>query len=70
MDNIGSKNTGLRWRKASRSAGSGDECVEVARLAEGVAVRDSKAPDRPHLSLTRAQWRSLADHIAAGRLAP
>ncbi|MFI6514798.1 DUF397 domain-containing protein [Spirillospora sp. NPDC050679] len=63
MDNIGSTDIDLKWRKASRSAGSGDECVEVARLAEGVAVRDSKAPDRPHLSLTRAQWRSLAGRL-------
>jgi hypothetical protein len=28
------------------------ECVEVARLPEGIGVRDSKAPDAGHLSVS------------------
>ncbi|MEU4806725.1 DUF397 domain-containing protein [Actinosynnema sp. NPDC023587] len=34
---------GLRWHKSSRSnAGGGAQCVELARLATGTAVRDGK----------------------------
>jgi hypothetical protein len=38
-----------RWRKSSRSTGS-DDCVEVALFGSG-AVRDSKNPDGPTLSV-------------------
>jgi hypothetical protein len=34
----------LTWRKSSRSAQGGDECVEVAELPGMIAVRDSKDP--------------------------
>lgn len=37
----------LSWRKSSHS-GSGDQCVEVAAMADGLrAVRDSKNPAAP-----------------------
>jgi uncharacterized protein DUF397 len=37
----------LRWRKSSRSTGSGDNgaCVEIAFAESFVALRDSKNPD-------------------------
>jgi hypothetical protein len=38
-----------RWRKSSFSGTTGD-CVEVALLAGGVAVRDSKNADGPTLA--------------------
>ncbi|HEU5029281.1 MAG TPA: DUF397 domain-containing protein, partial [Spirillospora sp.] len=41
--------TTATWRKASRSASNGGECVEVADFAGVVAVRDSKDPDGPKL---------------------
>ncbi|GAA2165997.1 DUF397 domain-containing protein [Actinomadura napierensis] len=43
------------WRKSSRSgsgAGGGQDCVEVAALAEGRGIRDSKAPEAGHLTLS------------------
>ncbi|MFD0537413.1 DUF397 domain-containing protein [Actinomadura luteofluorescens] len=40
------------WRKAARSSNNGGDCVEVARVGEVVAVRDSKDPDGPKLLLT------------------
>lgn len=49
----------LIWRKSSHS-GSGDQCVEVAALPGGArAVRDSKNPDLPALSLSPARFTDL-----------
>jgi hypothetical protein len=38
-----------RWRKSSYSGGMDENCVEVAHLAAGLAVRDSKDPGGPVL---------------------
>ncbi|MCM4078289.1 DUF397 domain-containing protein [Paractinoplanes hotanensis] len=47
----------LVWRKSSGSL-NGD-CVEVAPLPDGVAVRDSKNPDGPMLAFTHSEWRAF-----------
>ncbi|WP_131738567.1 DUF397 domain-containing protein [Actinomadura roseirufa] len=49
--------TDISWRKASGSGENGGDCVELADLPEGVAVRDSKDPDGPTLITTRAHLR-------------
>ena len=55
------------WRKSSFSSGSGGNCVEVATNLPGViAVRDSKDPDGPVLTLCLAQWRSFAAGVKLG----
>ncbi|AEN11102.1 MULTISPECIES: DUF397 domain-containing protein [unclassified Streptomyces] len=42
--------------KSSYSSGNG-ECVEVARnIPRTVAVRDSKRPGGPHVTVTPAAW--------------
>lgn len=46
------------WRKSSFSQNGGN-CVEVANLATGIAVRDSKNPDGPVLAITPASWSAL-----------
>ncbi|MCX4534871.1 DUF397 domain-containing protein [Streptomyces sp. NBC_00841] len=46
----------LTWFKSSYSGGNTTECVEAAHLAELTAVRDSKAPDGPRLTFSRAAW--------------
>lgn len=48
------------WRKSSRSAvGTNAECVEIALIGAGAAVRDSKNPTGPILVLPASAWRSL-----------
>ncbi|HEX9542982.1 MAG TPA: DUF397 domain-containing protein [Streptosporangiaceae bacterium] len=55
------------WRKSSRSAGNGGDCVEVARNLPGaVAVRDSKDPEGPKLVFTPDEWRAFAAGVTAG----
>jgi Domain of unknown function (DUF397) len=56
------------WRKStfSGSSGNGDGCVEVAALAGGIAVRDTK--DRalpPHVHSVPA-WREFLAGVRAG----
>ncbi|MFC5752085.1 DUF397 domain-containing protein [Actinomadura rugatobispora] len=51
------------WRKSSRSDTAANQCVEVARLGCVIAVRDSKAPDPPHLVLTAEAWAGLVGRI-------
>ncbi|MFB6706208.1 DUF397 domain-containing protein [Streptomyces sp. NPDC056333] len=45
-----------KWRKSSRSGGSGTECVEVADLQSTVGVRDSKQLRRPHIAVSQSTW--------------
>ncbi|MFG1604605.1 DUF397 domain-containing protein [Actinoplanes sp. NPDC049265] len=47
-----------KWFKSNRSTGDG-ECVEVARLDDVVAVRDSKDPAGPALIFTPAEWAAF-----------
>ena len=54
---------GLNWRKSSRSA---CDCVEVAHLAGGVAVRDSKHVAGGTLAMAAPQWRAFVAGIRAG----
>ena len=56
-----------RWRKSSRSGGSGGNCVEVAGNLPGVvAVRDSKDPSGPTLAVTPAAWSAFTTAVKSG----
>jgi hypothetical protein len=58
----------LTWRKSSYSGNGGGNCVEVARNIPGiVAVRDSKDPHGPVLTLGAGVWRGFVDDVKAGR---
>lgn len=50
------------WRKSTRSAG-GNECVEVAELAQVAAVRDSKDTTRAPIVISRPAFMEWVEHI-------
>jgi len=59
---------GTAWRKSSYSGNGGGNCVEVARdLPRTVAVRDSKDPHGPVLTVESAGWRDFIAGVKAGR---
>ena len=55
------------WRKASRSSSNGGACVEVASLHSIVAVRDSKNPAGPVLTVASAGWQDFITDVKLGR---
>lgn len=56
--------TDLAWRKSSYS--NPHNCVEVAQVAGGVAVRDSKNPSRAPLLFDDGEWQAFVQGAAAG----
>ena len=44
------------WFKSTRSGPNCDNCVEVAFVGDGIAVRDSKNPTGPALLFTTDEW--------------
>ena len=44
------------WVKSRRSGPISDNCVEIAAIAGGVAMRDSKDPTGPALLFTEQEW--------------
>jgi hypothetical protein len=54
----------MQWRR-SRFCDSGT-CVEVAPVAQGIAVRDAKQPDGPVLRFTRDEWSAFLRGARAG----
>ena len=60
--------TGARWRKSTRSNGSGGNCVEVADNLPGVvAVRDTKDPGGPVLAFAPVAWRVFVAGVSGPR---
>ncbi|MGW1804202.1 DUF397 domain-containing protein [Streptomyces sp. NPDC002078] len=54
-----------KWRKSSYSGDQGGECIEVAELAEAtVAIRDSKTPAGPILTLDPAAFTTFVNWAA------
>ena len=53
------------WRKSTRSQQSG-QCVELARVAGVIGVRDSKEPDGPILVFTVEEVAAFLDGVAKG----
>lgn len=57
-----------QWRKSSYSNGTGGECVEVAEFGGITAVRDSKVPAGPRVSIRRAAWGDFVGALRTSRL--
>ena len=55
-----------RWIKSSRSGSGGGNCVEVADLSAGRAVRDSKNPTGTALVFTATEWGAFTAGVCAG----
>jgi hypothetical protein len=53
------------WRKSSFSGSSGT-CVEIARVDEGVLVRNSTRPDDVTLAFTRSELAAFVAGCKAG----
>jgi hypothetical protein len=55
------------WRKSSYSSDQGGECVEIATRSDhaAVAVRDSKVPASPVLTLTPAAFTTFLTWTAS-----
>jgi hypothetical protein len=58
------------WRKSSRSGGTTAEsdCVELADLGGTIGIRDSKAPEARHLTLTPGAFARLVQQVKQGHL--
>ncbi|MFC7645373.1 DUF397 domain-containing protein [Streptosporangium lutulentum] len=57
----------LTWRTSSRSGPTGDNCVEVAHLADGGwAVRDSKNRQGSILEFTESGWGAFVEGVKRG----
>ncbi|MGH3751109.1 MAG: DUF397 domain-containing protein [Pseudonocardiaceae bacterium] len=55
------------YRKSTRSSAAGS-CVEVAALPGGHrAVRDSKHPAGPALTVTAAEWTAFTTSLRTGK---
>ncbi|WP_405619319.1 DUF397 domain-containing protein [Streptomyces sp. NBC_01511] len=57
--------TQAQWRKSSYSGGD-NNCVELAELDGGIAIRDSKCPEQPALVIARAHAQRFVDGVRVG----
>ena len=57
---------GAVWSKSTYSDGSGNNCVEIAAVASGVGVRDSKDEYGPALVVSGSEWRGFVALVRSG----
>lgn len=55
-----------QWRKSRRSYEYSGQCVEAAMVDAGVAVRDSKNPSGPMLTISAYGWAGFLRAVKAG----
>ncbi|WP_019855646.1 DUF397 domain-containing protein [Actinopolyspora mortivallis] len=54
------------WRKSTRSSNN-TACVEVGRVGDGAAVRDTKDRSAGYFTTTRGQWAAFLDAVKNNR---
>ncbi|MFF5841334.1 DUF397 domain-containing protein [Streptomyces massasporeus] len=57
---------GILWRKSSYSGDQGGDCVEVAETSTAIAIRDSKNPAGPILTLDPASFTTFVNWTSTG----
>ncbi|MCX4701147.1 DUF397 domain-containing protein [Streptomyces sp. NBC_01373] len=50
-----------QWRKSSYSGDQGGDCVEIAEATTTIAIRDSKTPAGPILTLDPAAFTTFVN---------
>jgi hypothetical protein len=55
---------GILWRKSSYSGDQGGDCVEVGEASATIAIRDSKTPAGPILTLDPATFTTFVNWTA------
>ena len=58
------------WRKSTYSGSNGGDCVEVATLVDGIAVRDSKDRTGAVLTFSPAACDTFTAAVKSGKLGP
>ncbi|MGW0596876.1 DUF397 domain-containing protein [Streptomyces sp. NPDC002776] len=53
------------WRKSSYSGDQGGNCVEIAEATDSVAIRDSKTPTGPILTIDPATFTTFVNWTSA-----
>lgn len=53
----------LDWHKSSRSGDTGGQCIEIANCACQTAIRDSKVPNGPHLTVSPTDFAAFLDAV-------
>jgi hypothetical protein len=56
------------WRKSSYSQPTSGNCVEVADLPTGAAIRDTRHREAGHLEVPRREWAALMGAVRTGEL--
>jgi hypothetical protein len=57
-----------KWRKSSYSEASANACVEMAETGPLIALRDSKQPELPWATVSRAAWAEFTGALGASGL--
>lgn len=52
------------WHTSERC--DGGACVEIGTTSEAVLIRNSKAPDGKHITLTRDEWQMFVASVKDG----